>query len=130
VLQLMVGGAWLPAASLHLAGPSTIVRLLGKGWMERKQNASFGWAYRITKFGRAAIEAPVPSKAHRSAETRQVNDRKLWTPQDDERVYDLALSGLRKSEIATQLGRSTYSIKNRAQKLRILINRSNTNQPR
>jgi hypothetical protein len=129
-LQLLVNTDWLPAASLHPAGPSTIVRLLGKGWVERKQDATFGWAYRITGSGQAAIKALIPSKARRSAGKLKANASKLWTKEADERLRELALSGLRASEIGTQLGRTADAIKNRVHKLRKQIKRVNVDSKR
>jgi hypothetical protein len=63
-LQALVRQEWLPAAKLYPAGPSTIVAMLGKGWIERKKDAAIGFKYRITVSGRAAQKIVIPSKPH------------------------------------------------------------------
>jgi hypothetical protein len=61
-LQALVGSDWLPAANLHSAGPSTIINMLTKGWLQRKRDKMFGWTYHITATGEAALRVLIPSK--------------------------------------------------------------------
>lgn len=61
-LQALVGRGWLPASNLYPAGPSTIVNMLAKGWLQRKQDAISGCTYRITASGESALRAQIPSK--------------------------------------------------------------------
>ena len=46
-----------------------------------------------------------------------------WSPEDDERLRELALSGASLIEIAAQMGRNKASVRHRAQKLNIAIAR-------
>jgi hypothetical protein len=69
-LQALVGRDWLPAANLYPAGPSTIVNMLTKGWLQRKRDKMFGWTYCITATGEAALKAQIASKPPRSIKRR------------------------------------------------------------
>jgi hypothetical protein len=66
-LQSLIEKGWLPAGKLYPAGLSTIFGMLAKGWLQRKRDVTFGWAYRITTAGKAALKAPIPSKASKPA---------------------------------------------------------------
>lgn len=59
-LQTLVGKGWLPAANLYPAGPSTIINMMTKGWLERRKDVIFGWVYQITASGEEALRAPLP----------------------------------------------------------------------
>ena len=61
-LQALVGKGWLPASNLYPAGPSTIVNMLSKGWLRRRQDKMFGWTYHITPTGEAALRTKIPLK--------------------------------------------------------------------
>jgi hypothetical protein len=70
-LQSLVEKGWLPAAKLYPAGPSTIFGMLAKGWLQRKRDPTFGWTYRITATGEAAVKVLIPSKPHMSARAQR-----------------------------------------------------------
>jgi hypothetical protein len=69
-LQALVEKDWLPATKLYPAGPSTILAMFGKGWLQRKWDASFGWTYCITPAGEAALKSLIPSKPPKSGRPR------------------------------------------------------------
>jgi len=69
-LQALVEKDWLPETKLYPAGPSTILAMFGKGWLQRKWDASFGWTYCITPAGEAALKSLIPSKPPKSSRPR------------------------------------------------------------
>jgi hypothetical protein len=65
----------LPAANLYPAGPSTISAMLGKDWLHRKRDATFGWTYRVTIAGEAAIKILIPSKQRQPTGKRKAKEK-------------------------------------------------------
>jgi hypothetical protein len=53
----------------------------------------------------------------------QVNSGKPWTPQEDERLREIAASGAALAEIAQELNRTASAIKTRAYILRVMLGR-------
>ena len=48
----------------------------------------------------------------------------LWTPEEDERLRVLALSGTSVAAMAKQMKRSTAAVRNRAYRLKIVVAKS------
>ena len=74
-LQSLVGRDWLPAANFYPAGPSTISGMLVKGWLRRKRDTTFGWTYRVTVVGEAALKILIPSKQDQPTGKRKVKGK-------------------------------------------------------
>jgi hypothetical protein len=51
------------------------------------------------------------------------NNGKAWTPQEDERLREIAASGAALAEIAEKLNRTTSATKTRAYILRVMFGR-------
>ena len=65
-LKALIDKQRLTGVELFPAGPSTIFAMIGKGWIERKQDAG-GFKYRITTSGRVAMKTAIPSIPLRKA---------------------------------------------------------------
>jgi hypothetical protein len=65
----------LPAAKLYSAGPSTISGMLIKGWLDRKRDTTFGWTYRVTAGGEAALKILIPSKQPQATGKRKAKGK-------------------------------------------------------
>jgi hypothetical protein len=64
-LYLLLKKGGLPAAQLSPASASTISSMLGKGWLQRSEDPTFGPIYFITPAGEAALKAVIPSQPDR-----------------------------------------------------------------
>ena len=61
-LHLLLKKDWLQAIQLTPAGSSTISGMLKKGWLQHKQDPTYGLIYSITPAGKVAVRAVIPSK--------------------------------------------------------------------
>jgi hypothetical protein len=59
-LQKLRATQGLPLAQLHPAGLQTVVKMVAKGWIERKPDARGATRYCITPAGEAALKAKIP----------------------------------------------------------------------
>jgi hypothetical protein len=59
-LQKLRATQGLPLAQLHPAGLQTVVKMVAKGWIERKPDTCGATRYFITLAGEAALEAKIP----------------------------------------------------------------------
>jgi hypothetical protein len=69
-LQALLSRGWLPAAKLYPAGPSTLIAMMAKGWVQRKLDPMDGWIYCITTTGESALRAAIPSKPAKSSRSK------------------------------------------------------------
>jgi DNA-binding MarR family transcriptional regulator len=52
----------LPIEKLHPSGKQTVIKMVAKGWIERRSDDRGRPLYFITPAGRAALKAPIPFK--------------------------------------------------------------------